>query len=161
MDDTALNERIRHLRKDVLDMSQRQFADALGMAQTSISALESPGGGVSERFIKTVCTMFNVSENWLRTGEGPVYNEGEAFSLDRWAKEHGATELELEIVKVYFELDPSIRQAVMDHFKAHFATAVDPDEAEAEALKQDFLRQRKAEAASSATAGDAGAKHTG
>lgn len=120
MDDAALNERIRHLRKDVLDMSQRQFADALGMAQTSISALESPGGGVSERFIKTVCTMFNVSENWLRTGEGPVYNEGEAFSLDRWAKEHGATELELEIVKVYFELDPGIRQAVMDHFKAHF-----------------------------------------
>ena len=120
MDDTALNERIRHLRKDVLDMSQRQFADALGMAQTSISALESPGGGVSERFIKTVCTMFNVSENWLRTGEGPIYNEGEAFSLDRWAKEHGVTELELEIVKVYFELDPSIRQAVMDHFKAHF-----------------------------------------
>ena len=120
MDDTALNERIRHLRKDVLDMSQRQFADALGMAQTSISALESPGGGVSERFIKTVCTMFNVSENWLRTGEGPIYNEGEAFSLDRWTKEHGATELELEIVKVYFELDPSIRQAVMDHFKAHF-----------------------------------------
>lgn len=120
MDDAALNERVRHLRKDVLDMSQRQFADALGMAQTSISALESPGGGVSERFIKTVCTMFNVSENWLRTGEGPVYNEGEAFSLDRWAKEHGATELELEIVKVYFELDPSIRRAVMDHFKAHF-----------------------------------------
>ena len=120
MDDAALNERIRHLRKDVLDMSQRQFADALGMAQTSISALESPGGGVSERFIKTVCTMFNVSESWLRTGEGPIYNEGEAGSLDRWAKEHGATELELEIVKVYFELDPSIRRAVMDHFKAHF-----------------------------------------
>ena len=105
--------------------------------------------------------MFNVSENWLRTGEGPIYNEGEAFSLDRWAKEHGATELELEIVKVYFELDPSIRRAVMDHFKAHFANAVDPDEAEAEALKQDFLRQRKAEAASSATAGDDGARHTG
>ena len=161
MDDAALNERVRHLRKDVLDMSQRQFADALGMAQTSISALESPGGGVSERFIKTVCTMFNVNENWLRTGEGPIYNEGEAFSLDRWAKEHGATELELEIVKVYFELDPSIRRAVMDHFKAHFANAVDPDEAEAEALKQDFLRQRKAEAASSATAGDDGARHTG
>ena len=120
MDDAALNERIRHLRKDVLDMSQRQFADALGMAQTSISALESPGGGVSERFIKTVCTMFNVSESWLRTGEGPIYNEGEAFSRDRWAKEHGATELELEIVKVYFELDPGIRQAVMGHFKAHF-----------------------------------------
>ena len=161
MDDAALNERIRHLRKDVLDMSQRQFADALGMAQTSIRALESPGGGVSERFIKTVCTMFNVSESWLRTGEGPIDNEGEAFSLDRWAKEHGATELELEIVKVYFELDPGIRQAVMDHFKAHFANAVDPDEAEAEALKQDFLRQRKAEAASSATAGDDGARHPG
>ena len=159
MDDTALNERIRHLRKDVLDMSQRQFADALGMAQTSISALESPGGGVSERFIKTVCTMFNVSENWLRTGEGPIYNEGEAFSLDRWAKEHGATELELEIVKVYFELDPAIRRAVLDHFRAHFA--VDPDEAEAEALKQEYLQQKRAAAESSASDGDAGAESAG
>ena len=84
------------------------------------SAHLNPQAGVFRSAIKTVCTMFNVSENWLRTGEGPIYNEGEAFSLDRWAKEHGATELELEIVKVYFELDPSIRQAVMDHFKAHF-----------------------------------------
>lgn len=157
----GINERIQHFRKDILDMNQTDFADKLGMKQTSVSGIERGSVAVTDRTIKTICLIFNVNENWLRTGEGPIYNEGEAFSLDRWAKEHGATELELEIVKVYFELDPGIRQAVMDHFKAHFANAVDPDEAEAEALKQDFLRQRKAEAASSATAGDDGARHTG
>lgn len=157
---STLNERLRFLRKE-LGLSQTEFAASIGVSQRAISWSEQIGSNVPASTIKAICLAHNVSENWLRTGEGPIYNEGEAFSLDRWAKEHGATELELEIVKVYFELDPSIRQAVMDHFKAHFANAVDPDEAEAEALKQDFLRQRKAEAASSATAGDDGARHTG
>ena len=141
---STLNERLRFLRKE-LGLSQTEFAASIGVSQRAISWSEQIGSNVPASTIKAICLAHNVSENWLRTGEGPIYNEGEAFSLDRWAKEHGATELELEIVKVYFELDPSIR----------------PDEAEAEALKQDFLRQRKAEAASSATAGDDGARHTG
>lgn len=159
MESTTLNGRIKYLRKDILDMSQRQFAARLGMAQTSISALESDGGGVSDRVVKTICTLFDVNEDWLRTGEGPIYNERETFSLDQFAREHGATQLELEIIKVYFELDPTLRRAVMNHFRAHFA--VDPDEAEAEALKQDYLQQKRAVGASSATDGDVGAESAG
>lgn len=158
-----MNERIRMVR-EAAGLSQTAFGARLGVSRDVVNNLEHGRVDIKDHFVKLICAEFQVDENWLRTGEGgegPIYNEGEAFSLDRWAKEHGATELELEIVKVYFELDPSIRQAVMDHFKAHFANAVDPDEAEAEALKQDFLRQRKAEAASSATAGDDGARHTG
>ena len=158
-----MNERIRMVR-EAAGLSQTAFGARLGVSRDVVNNLERGRVDIKDHFVKLICAEFQVDENWLRTGEGgegPIYNESEAFSLDRWAKEHGATELELEIVKVYFELDPGIRQAVMDHFKAHFATAVDPDEAEAEALKQDFLRQRKAEAASSATAGDDGARHTG
>ena len=68
--------------------------------------------------------------------------------------ERGATELELAIVKAYFELDPAIRQAVLEHFRAHLTA--DPDELEAEAVKQEYLRQKKAGAASSAIAGQNG-----
>ena len=47
----------------------------------------------------------------------------------------------------------------MDHFRAHFAA--DPDEAEAEALKQEYLQQKRAAAESSASDGDAGAESAG
>ena len=155
----TINERIRYFRKDVLDMNQTEFADKLGMKQTSVSGIERESVAVTDRTIKTICLIFNVNEDWLRTGSGPIYNEHEAFSLDQFAREHGATQLELEIIKVYFELDPTIRRAVMDHFRAHFAA--DPDEAEAEAFKQEYLREKRAGAGSSATDVAAGEKNTG
>ena len=51
-----------------------------------------------------------------------MYIQPDTFSLDNFIKEKGGTELEKEIVKTYFELDPEIRKAVMDHFKAKFAS---------------------------------------
>ena len=88
----TLNERLRYFRKEILGMNQRQFASALGMAQTSVSAFEADGGGVSDRVLKTICTMFNVREEWLRTGEGEMYSPEPVFSLDRFVAERGATD---------------------------------------------------------------------
>ena len=150
----SIHERIRYLRKDVLGMNQTEFAERLGLKQGSFSSIESGSSTVTDRTIKAICMVFNVREEWLRTGEGEMYSSAELFSLDRFVAERGATELELAIVKAYFELDPAIRQAVLEHFRAHLTA--DPDELEAEAVKQEYLRQKKAEAASSATAGQNG-----
>ena len=150
----SIHERIRYLRKDVLGMNQTEFAERLGLKQGSFSSIESGSSTVTDRTIKAICMVFNVREEWLRTGEGEMYSSAELFSLDRFVAERGATELELAIVKAYFELDPAIRQAVLEHFRAHLTA--DPDELEAEAVKQEYLRQKKAAAASSATAGQNG-----
>lgn len=150
----SIHERIRYLRKDVLGMNQTEFAERLGLKQGSFSSIESGSSTVTDRTIKAICMVFNVREEWLRTGEGEMYSSAELFSLDRFVAERGATELELAIVKAYFELDPAIRQAVLEHFKGRLAA--DPDELEAEAVKQEYLRQKKAAAALSATAGQNG-----
>ena len=151
----SIHERIRYLRKDVLGMNQTEFAERLGLKQGSFSSIESGSSTVTDRTIKAICMVFNVREEWLRTGEGEMYSSAELFSLDRFVAERGATELELAIVKAYFELDPAIRQAVLEHFRARLTA--DPDELEAEAVKQEYLLQKKkAAAASSATAGQNG-----
>ena len=155
---STLNERLRFLRKE-LGLSQAELASSIGVSQRAISWSEQAGNNVPASTIKAICLAHNINETWLCTGEGPIYNEREAFSLDQFAREHGATQLELEIIKVYFELDPAIRRAAMDHFRAHFAA--DPDEAEAEALKQEYLQQKRAAAESSASGGDAGAESAG
>lgn len=149
----TINERIKFLRKEK-GLTQKTLASTLGITQSGVSFLEQEGSSASDQTIKLICTVFGVREEWLRAGEGEMYSSAELFSLDRFVAERGATELELAIVKAYFELDPAIRQAVLEHFRAHLTA--DPDELEAEAVKQEYLRQKKAEAASSATAGQNG-----
>lgn len=149
----TINERIKFLRKEK-GLTQKTLASTLGITQSGVSFLEQEGSSVSDQTIKLICTVFGVREEWLRTGEGEMYSSTELFSLDRFVAERGATELELAIVKAYFELDPAIRRTVLEHFRAHLTA--DPDELEAEQLKQDYLRQKKAGAASSATAGQNG-----
>lgn len=155
----TINERIKFLRKEK-GLTQKTLASTLGITQSGVSFLEQEGSSVSDQTIKLICTVFGVREEWLRTGEGEMYNQGELFSLDRFVAERGATELELAIVKAYFELDPAIRRTVLEHFRARLTA--DPDELEAEAVKQEYLLQKKkAAAASSATAGPAGEEQTG
>ena len=149
----TINERIKFLRKEK-GLTQKTLASTLGITQSGVSFLEQEGSSVSDQTIKLICTVFGVREEWLRTGEGEMYSSAELFSLDRFVAERGATELELAIVKAYFELDPAIRRTVLEHFRAHLTA--DPDELEAEAVKQEYLRQKKAGAASSATAGQNG-----
>lgn len=148
-----MNERIRYIR-ETLNLSRASFGQRLGVSGDVINNLERGRVEIKEPMVKLICTIFGVREEWLRTGEGEIYSSAELFSLDRFVAERGATELELAIVKAYFELDPAIRQAVLEHFRARLTA--DPDELEAEAVKQEYLRQKKAGAASSATAGQNG-----
>ena len=67
-----MNKRIKELRK-YLQYNQKQFADAVGIAQTSVSFLEREGSNVTEQNIKTICTVFNVREEWLRDGKGDIF----------------------------------------------------------------------------------------
>ena len=123
----TINERIKMLRKE-MKSNQKHFANVLGVTQSGVSYIEQEGNTVSESTIKVICSVCGIREEWLRNGSGPMRAEPETFSLDQFVKDHGATGLELEIVKAYFELDPEIRQAVLDHFKARFSAqaAADP-----------------------------------
>lgn len=71
-----MNKRIRELRK-VLNLSQREFANKIGLKQNAISYMEKSGSTVTEQNIKNICSQFSVNENWLRTGFGKMFLENE------------------------------------------------------------------------------------
>lgn len=71
-----MNNRIRALRK-ALGLSQKNFAERIGLKQHAISYMEKSGSTVTEQNIKTICTQFCVNENWLRTGCGNMFLENE------------------------------------------------------------------------------------
>ena len=112
----TINERIKLLRKEK-GLNQKQFASLLGVTQSGASYMEQPGNNISESSIKSICTICNVNEDWLRNGIEPMYVESDTFSLDDFIKQRGATELEMQIIKTYFDLDAETREMLVEHFR--------------------------------------------
>lgn len=71
-----MNNRIREVRK-ALGLSQKEFAEQIGLKQTAISMIEKRGSTITEQNIKAICLQFCVNETWLRTGSGPMFLETE------------------------------------------------------------------------------------
>ena len=128
-----MHERIRELRKNFLRMSQTEFGIKLGVSRSVIKnieldALARPDQKLS--LIKLMCKEFSVSEEWILNGTGPMFVQADTFSLDKLAKERGATELELSIAKAYFELPQEVRSDILAKLRA-FVESADQKVAEA------------------------------
>ena len=67
-----MKERIKEIRK-ALGMTLEQFGEAIGIKKSSLSLIENGINSPSEQTIKSICREFNVSEDWLRTGEGEMF----------------------------------------------------------------------------------------
>ena len=142
----TVNERIKKVRKEK-GMNQKQFAALLGVTQSGISYMEQSGSNVSDSSIKSICTMCNLNEDWLRNGTEPMYIQAPTFSLDDFVKRHGGTDLELDIMKAYFELEPTVRAMLVQHFKERLTASrpepsVDNLAAEREAAEAAYIKSR-------------------
>lgn len=111
-------ERIKILRK-TLKLSQAAFGEKLGVTRDVINNIENNRLAKPEQkssLIKLMCREFSVNENWLLYGTESMFIKHDTFSLDVFAKENGATPLDIEVVKAYFELDQTVRTQILHHF---------------------------------------------
>lgn len=115
-------QRVKELRK-FLRLSQAAFGEKIGLSKDMVGNIEYARVILKDHIIKLICTEFNVSEHWLRTGQGEMFNTEEKFSLDKFAQQRQMSELELDILKAYFELDPEIRHHLLKHFKERFTSS--------------------------------------
>lgn len=69
-----MNERIKKVRIDS-GMNQTEFGSALNLSRVFISLVESGEKNPSSRTINDICNKFHVNENWLRNGEGEMYQD--------------------------------------------------------------------------------------
>ena len=66
-----MNTRIKELR-NALNLSQREFGKNIGL-RSSISEIENGKAPITERTVISICSKFNVSEEWLRFGTGEMF----------------------------------------------------------------------------------------
>ena len=67
-----IGDQIKGIRK-ALDMTQSEFAEAINLSRNYIAMIEIGQREPSERTIADICEKFNVREEWLRTGQGDIF----------------------------------------------------------------------------------------
>ena len=69
-----MNERIKKVRT-TLGMSRQAFGEKLGCSGDVINNAERGRASITDMFVNLLCKEFNVNEEWLRTGNGDMFNE--------------------------------------------------------------------------------------
>lgn len=67
-----MKDRIKEIRK-YAGLTQQEFADKLGLKQNTVASYEIARIIPSDRTIGDICRIFNVNEEWLRTGIGEMF----------------------------------------------------------------------------------------
>lgn len=121
-----MKNRIKKIRNE-LHLTQQSFAEALGISRNNVAGYEAGTRSPSDAVVSLICNRFNIREQWLRTGDGEMVSKSKSFSLDEFVASRGGTDLELEILKTYFEIDPKIRRVLVEHFRDHFLRRYVPE----------------------------------
>ena len=70
----TINQRIKEVRQ-ALNLSQAKFASEISISSGYIASIELGNRNVNNRIVKLICTAFNVNDNWLKNGQGNMFNE--------------------------------------------------------------------------------------
>lgn len=114
-----MHERIKELRKEYLHLSQTEFGERLGVSRSVINniernALARPDQKLS--LIKLMCSVFDVSEEWIVNGTEPMFVETPSSTMEQLKKEFGLDDFSYNLVYQYLKLDTEQRQTVRDFF---------------------------------------------
>lgn len=107
-----LSDRIKEVRK-LSGLTAEQFGARIGVSKAGISRMENGRNGTTDQTIMSICREFNVNEEWLRTGTGPMLDDSKPSILARLSEEKQLTPREQAIVSAFIDLPPQDRAAIM------------------------------------------------
>ena len=94
-------ERIKEIRKK-LNMSQVEFSEKILISKTLCGDIEIGKKNVNDRIIFIVSQKFNVNEDWLRTGNGNMFND---LNPDIRKK---------KLISIFNQLDTSLQNCLIE-----------------------------------------------
>ncbi len=146
-----MKERIRELRKH-LNMTMDEFGARIGLSKAAISLIESGRNGARDQTIFAICREFGVNEQWLRTGEGEMFEQTRASVLDRLSTEYDLSREQRSVIEAFLDLDPQERDVILKYVHNVFdrstesavqSTAIPDKEAQRIAESDEFKALRE------------------
>lgn len=113
-----MNERIKILR-ETLGFSQEEFGKQIGFTKSGISNMETGFRKISEKHLKLISMTFNVSYEWLTTGNGEMFQEKKETQksyLNSLAEKYEIDDFLKSLVASYLELNEAEQKAVQKFF---------------------------------------------
>lgn len=99
-----MKERIKRLRKEK-ELSQTAFGAKIGVTLGVIKNLEQGKTTLCSPLLELMCSIYNVNENWLRTGEGEMFLESqETPILNDLKKEYNLSQKATAILENFLNL---------------------------------------------------------
>jgi transcriptional regulator with XRE-family HTH domain len=68
-----INQRIKLIRNE-LNISQNEFSKKIFIGQSSLGEIETGVRHVNSRIIQLICSEFGVNKDWLKNGEGTMFD---------------------------------------------------------------------------------------
>lgn len=114
----SVGSRIKELRKaQNPTITQQEFADRVGIKQSTVATYESDRNAPSDAVISLICREFHVREAWLRDGTGEMLeqlteDEDRARFFGSLSKENASPEVLAFIDALRKSSDTTIRAAL-------------------------------------------------
>ena len=108
----TIGERIKILRKEKC-LSMEDFGAIIGMGKSAVSRIENGVNGTTDQTIRSICREFGVNEQWLRTGDGEMFEQTRASVLDRLATEYSLDKEQVSVIENFLDLSPQERTAFL------------------------------------------------
>ena len=155
----TIGERIRYFRKEIQELTQEEFSKRINIGRANVASIEKNRIAVTDRVISDICNAFSLSEQWLRTGEGEMYEETETTLFNSFAKQYDLSEAEQRAARYLLNLTSEERQQILHHIVrlAEAITSTDQKvdlsniDKELAAYKEELLAAEKGLSASEAT----------
>jgi transcriptional regulator with XRE-family HTH domain len=110
-----LGIRLKRIREEK-GLNQREFAKEIGISQGMLSGIENGIEKFSERTRKIVCLRFGIENNWLLTGQGPMFTPPKPSPEAILGQgERELTPEEQELLEIYDKLTPEIQKEVRNY----------------------------------------------
>ena len=164
-----MNTRIKELRT-ALHLTLEGFGDRIGVTRAAVSKWENGDRGIADSIVVSICREFGVSEQWLRTGEGEMFEQTRETVLDRLAAEYSLDKEQVSVIENFLDLSPQERTLFLTQMRKVFGgPAVQPprradvsgDVAAAVVNVQDEVARYNAERADEAASGGKESSSTG
>ena len=128
-----LKDRIRYFRKNIKKLTQDEFRKEINLSRSNLASIETGAVKVTDRVIADICKTFNLSEHWLRTGEGNMYVESESSLVNALASQMNMSAEQRKLMEIFLTMSDEKRDSVSKAFFDFLDAARQLDAAESAA----------------------------
>ena len=116
----TINERLKHLRKNVLRLTQSELGNTLGLGKAAVSKMESNTSTITEQNIKLICKEFNVNYDWLVDCKGEIFIDTVRTTIELLADDYKLRPVEVSLIEEFVKLDEEERDVLLNYLQNVF-----------------------------------------